>query len=116
MQSMHSYNSQDMMTSGKFLTTKYYQYKQYHNIILSPVHSARYVGVIIDKYRLFTHHISAVSKSCLHNICDLRRVRNIINQTIAIIIATSRIRSKIDYCNSLLITLPAEQTNRLQLS
>jgi len=30
-------------------------------------------------------------------------------------IATSLIHSKIDYCNSLLLNLPATQTNRLQL-
>jgi len=38
-----------------------------------------------------------------------------IYQTTACTIATSLIRSKIDYCNFLLLNLPATQTNLLQL-
>jgi len=60
------------------------------------------------------HNMSAISKSCFHNICDLRHIRNFIDQTTACTIAISLIHSKIDYCNSLLINLPT-QTNRLQL-
>ena len=59
--------------------------------------------------------ISAISKSCFLNIRDLRRIRNTIDQTTACTIATSLVHSKIDYCNSLLLNLPATQTNRLQL-
>ena len=38
-----------------------------------------------------------------------------IDHSTACTIATSLIHSKIDYCNSLLLNLPATQTNRLQL-
>ena len=86
-----------------------------NNIILSPVDSARNLGVIFDKNLSFAQHISAVSKSCFHSIRDLRRIRNTIDQNTACTIATSLIHSKIDYCNSLLLNLPATQTNRLQL-
>jgi len=55
--------------------------------------------------------ISSISKSCFLNIRDQRRIRNTIDQTTVCTIATS----KIDYCNSLLLNLPATQTNRLQL-
>jgi len=81
-----------------------------------PVDSVRNLGVIFDKNKsVIVQHISTVSKSCFHNICDLRRFRNTIDQTTACTIATSVIHSKIDYCNSLLLKLPATQTNRLQL-
>jgi hypothetical protein len=46
---------------------------------------------------------------------DLRRIRNTIDHSTACTIATSLIHSKINYCNSLLLNLPATQTNRLQL-
>jgi exonuclease III len=86
-----------------------------NNVTLSPVTSARNLGVIFDNNLTFSQHISAISKSCFLNIRDLRRIRNTIDQTTACTIATSLIHSKIDYCNSLLLNLPATQTNRLQL-
>jgi len=79
------------------------------------VDSARNLGVIFDKNLSFAQHISAVSKSCFHNIRELRHIRNTIDQTTACTIATSLIHSRIDYCNSLLLNLPATQTNHLQL-
>jgi len=81
--------------------------------IVSPVDSVRNLGVIFDKIMSFARHISSISKSCFLNIRDLRRIRNSIDT--ACTIATSLIHSKIDYCNSLLLNLPATQTNRLQL-
>jgi len=80
-----------------------------NNVILSPVDSARNLGVIFEKNLSFAQHISSISKSCFLNIC------NTIDQIIAWTIATSLIHSKIDYCNFLLLNLPASQTNRLQL-
>jgi len=71
--------------------------------------------VIFDKYMSCAQHISFISKSCFHIIRDLRRIRNTIDQATACTIATSLIHSNIDYCNSLLLNLPAMQTNRLQL-
>jgi len=80
--------------------------------MLSPVDSARNLGVISDKNLSLARHISAVSKSCFHNIRDVRgRILNTIDQTTACTIATSVIHSKIDYCNSILLSLPATQMN-----
>jgi len=62
------------------------------------------------------HNISDVSKSCFHNIRDLRHIRNTTDQTTASTIATSLIHSIIDYCNSLLLNLPATQTIVFNLS
>ena len=87
-----------------------------YNVTLSPVTSARNIGVIFDNnFLTFSQHISAISKSCFLNIRDLRRIRYTFNQTTACTIATSLIHSKIDYCNSLQLNVPATQTNRLQL-
>ena len=86
-----------------------------NNVTLSPVDSARNLGVILDKHLSYAQHISSISKSCFLSIRDLRRIRSTIDQTTASTIATSLIHSKVDYCNSLLLNLPANQTNRLQL-
>jgi len=71
--------------------------------------------VIFDKNLSLAQHTTSISKSCFLNICDLRHIRNTTDQTTACTIATSLIHSIIDYCNSLLLNLPATHTNRLQL-
>jgi len=86
-----------------------------NNFILSPVDSARNRGVIFDTNLSFAQHISSIAKSCFQNICDLRRIRYTTDQTTACTIATSLVHSKNDYCYSLLLNLPATQTNRFQL-
>jgi len=73
------------------------------------------VSSLIKKNMSFVQHISSISKSCFLNIRDLRRIRNTIDQTTTCTIATSLIHFKIDNCNSLLLNLPATQTNHLQL-
>jgi hypothetical protein len=78
------------------------------------VKSARNLGVIFYSTLSYSEHISAISKSCFNHIRDLRRLRSSIDQTTACTIATALIHSKLDYCNSLLLNLPASSTNRLQ--
>jgi len=84
-----------------------------NNVTLSPVDSARDLGVIFVKNLSFVQHISSISKSCFLNIRDLRHT---IDQTTACIIATSLIYSKIDNCNSLPLNLPATQRIVFNLS
>jgi hypothetical protein len=86
-----------------------------NNFTFSPVDSARNLVVILDKNMSFSQHISPISKSCFLNIRDLRRIRNCMDRDLEPTIATSLIHCKIDYCNSLLLNLPAIQINRLQL-
>jgi len=77
--------------------------------MLLSVESARNLGVIFDENLSFAQHISAVSKSCFHNIRDLIHIRNTLNQTTACTIATSLIHSKLDNCYS--STQPACHSN-----
>jgi hypothetical protein len=85
-----------------------------NSVTLCPVKSARNLGVIVDSTLSYSEHISAISKSCFNHVRDLRRLRSSIDQTTACTIATALIHSKLDYCNSLLLNLPAYPTNRLQ--
>ncbi|HEY5138311.1 MAG TPA: hypothetical protein VIJ25_03195, partial [Methylococcales bacterium] len=79
-----------------------------------PSSSARNLGFIFDNHLSFSEQISSVSRSCFLHIRDLRRVRPTLNYTTASTIATSLVHSKLDYCNSLYLGLPATQLNRLQ--
>ena len=72
-----------------------------NDVTLTPADSARNLGVIFDNNLTFSQHISAISKSCFHDIRYLRHIRNTIDLTTSCSIATSLIHSKVDYCNSL---------------
>jgi hypothetical protein len=85
-----------------------------NSVKLCPVKSARNLDVIFYSTISYSEHISAISKSCFNHIRDLRRLQSSIDQTTACTIATALIHSKLDYCNSLLLNLPASSTNRLQ--
>ena len=60
-------------------------------------------------------HISALCKSALCQIRDIRRIRVSLDYNTAHTITTSLIHSRLDYCNSLFLNLPKSQLNRLQL-
>jgi len=75
-----------------------------NNVLLSSFDSARNLGAIFGKNLTFAQHISAISKSCFYNTRDLRRIRNMVDQTTACTIATSLIHSKIEVCNSILLS------------
>jgi hypothetical protein len=79
-------------------------------VFLSPISSARNLGVLFDYNLSLSDHISSVIKSCL-----FLRLRPIFDQTTARSIATALIHSKLDYCDSLFLNLPANQLDRLQL-
>ena len=86
-----------------------------NNVALYPVTSARNLGILFDSNFSLSDHISSVTKSCMSHIRDLRRIRPVLNQSTARNIATALIHSKLDYCNSLFLNLPANQLNCLQL-
>ena len=84
-------------------------------LLLSPVPQARNLGVLFDSNSSRSGHISSITKSCFSNIRDLRRIRPILDQTTACNIATALVHSKLDYCNSLFLDLPANKLDYLQL-
>jgi len=86
-----------------------------NNIIFSPVDSARNLGIIFDINLLFAQHIYAVSKSWFHNIRDLRRIRNTIDQTTSCTISMLLSFTLKWTIVTPLHNLPATQTYRLQL-
>ena len=60
-----------------------------NGVNLSPVSSARNLGIIFDNNLSFSEHISSVSNSCFYHIRDLRRIQNTIDLTTARTIAAS---------------------------
>src|SRR6218665_3267669 len=65
-----------------------------------------------DPHLSFSNHISNLSRSCFMHIRDLRPM---LDFKTASTIATSIVHSKLDYCNSLFLSLDSTQMHRLQL-
>ena len=83
-------------------------------IVIKPVSSVRDLGVILDKNLTFHEHITKVSQACFFHIRDLRRIRPFLDLKTAATIGTALVQSKLDYCNSLFLNLPACEIQRLQ--
>jgi len=79
-----------------------------------PSASACNLGLIFDSNLTLADQISSVSRSCFYHIRDLRRIRPVLDFTIAQSIGTSFVHSRLDYCNSLYYGFPKIQLNRLQ--
>src|SRR6218665_2622849 len=77
--------------------------------------SVRNLGVTFDPHLSFSNHISNLSCSCFMHIRDLRRIRPMLDFKTVSTIATSIVHSKLDYCNSLFLSLDSTQIHRLQL-
>jgi len=68
------------------------------NMTITPADTAHNLGVIFCSSLTFSDHNSSMSKSCFLSIRDLRWIRNTLDHSTARTIATSLIRSKVDYC------------------
>ena len=71
---------------------------------ITPVTSARNLGIIFDNNLRFEDQITSLSKSCFYHIHDLRSIHDTLDFTTACTIGTSLVHSKLDYCNSLYLT------------
>jgi len=93
------------------------QLAKIHNFSLDTSHSARNLGFIFDERNILPFltklHLSPKPVTYYH-IRQLRCVRSYLDSSTSCTIATSIVRSKLDYCNSLYYKLPKSQLSRLQ--
>jgi hypothetical protein len=73
------------------------------------------MSVLLNSNLSLSDHFPSIIKSCIFHVRDIRGLGAIPGQTAARNIATGLNHSKLDYCNSFLVKLPANQINRLQL-
>jgi hypothetical protein len=81
---------------------------------LTPSSHVRNLGITFDSNLSFTNHITNVCRSSFHQIRQLRQVRSSLDRNSTIILANALVSSKLDYCNSLLYSLPTSTIKRLQ--
>jgi hypothetical protein len=85
------------------------------DLVIKTASSVKSLGVTLDKHMTFHEHITKVSQACFYHIKDLRRIRSYLDHKTAATIGTALVQSKLDYCNSLFLNLPACELARLQL-
>jgi len=81
---------------------------------VTPVSSVRDLGVYLDADASMTTHISQTAASCFGILRQLRNVQRSLPRHTVVSLVTSLVLTKLDYCNSLLVGLPATVLNRLQ--
>ena len=88
------------------------------NILGNQVSSApcvRNLGVVFDSNFNFSNHVSQVIKSTTVNARDLYRIRPLLDLNTSVLLANALVSSRLDYCNSLFLSLTDFELRRLQL-
>lgn len=82
--------------------------------LVSPTDCARNLGVVFDKHLSLRQHISATVRCANIGIRNIGRIRKYLSTDTARLYTQLLIMSRLDFCNSLLIGLPAAAISPLQ--
>ena len=80
--------------------------------IISPVDRVRNLGVHMDQHLTITHHVTAVCAACNYHTYRLSSIRHYLTTEVTKSAENALVTSRLDYCNSLLVNLPASQILR----
>ena len=80
-----------------------------------PAQSVRNLGVVFDSNFLFSDHVSQVIKPTRVHARDLYRIRPLLDLNTSVLLANALGSSRLDYCNSLFLSLTDSELRRLQL-
>ena len=84
------------------------------NANISPVDSARNLGIRFDSHLSFDKHISDVCRSAFYHLFNIRHIRKYLSRESTEKIIHAFVTSRLDYCNSLFLGLPDNQLCKLQ--
>ena len=82
---------------------------------VSPAQSVRNLGVVFDSNFSISDHVSQVIKSTRVHARDLYRICPLLDLNTSVLLANALVSSKLDYCNSLFLSLTDFELRRLQL-
>ena len=80
-----------------------------------PAQGVRNLGVVFDSNFTFSNHVSQVIKSTRVQARDLYRIRPLLDLNTSVLLANALVSSRLDYCNSLFLSLTDFELRRLQL-
>ncbi|KAJ8364931.1 hypothetical protein SKAU_G00137620 [Synaphobranchus kaupii] len=75
--------------------------------VVTASRSARNLGVVLDNRLDFKEHIRATAWSCRFLLYNIRRIRPYLTTYSTQLLVQTMVTSRLDYCNSLLTSLPA---------
>jgi len=81
-----------------------------HNL----VQQVRVLGVHLSSNLSLDKHISSVSTTCFHHLCQLIRIRRSLDADSTATLLHAFVTSHVDYCNAVLSAAPKKTTDRLQ--
>ena len=82
---------------------------------VSPAQSVRNLRVVFDSSFSFSDHASQVIKSTRVHARDLYRIHPLLDLNTSVLLANDLVSSRLDYCNSLFLSLTDFELRRLQL-
>ena len=82
---------------------------------VSPAQSVKNLGVVFDSNFTFSDHVSQVIKSARVHARDLYSIRPLLDLKTSVCLANALVSSRLDYCNSLFLSLNDFELRRLQL-
>ena len=82
---------------------------------VSPAQSVRNLGVVFDSNFSFSDHVSQVIKSTRVHVRDLYKIGPLLDLNRSVLLANALVSSRLDYCNSLFLSLTDFELRRLQL-
>jgi len=85
------------------------------SLSLAPSKTARNLDVRIDDQLTFTDYITSFSRSCRFALYNIRKIRPYLTQYATQLQVQTLVSSRLDYCNALLMGLPACVVKPLQM-
>ena len=82
---------------------------------VSPAQRVRNRGVVFDSNFNLSNHVSQVIKSTRVHARDLYRICPLLDLNTSVLLANALVSSRLDYCNSLFLSLTDFELRRLQL-
>ena len=76
--------------------------------------SVHILGVTLDYKLTLNTQVTKIVSSCNYHIRALRHIRSSLTHDAAVTIACSLVNTRLDYCNSLLLSTSLDNVNRLQ--
>ena len=81
---------------------------------ITPVNVFRNLGVILDENMTMSEHIARVCRNCHYQLRQIRRIKRSLTANSITLLVLASVRSRLDYCNSVLYSLPWSRLQLLQ--